>query len=80
MWLRSDHQSQPLQQKKPTPPSHRTPAPAPAFTARRDRPADARIEKVLELHYWDQARLNGIALSPDETMLYVANSDVNQKV
>ncbi len=34
----------------------------------------------LELLYPDQTRPNGIALSPDETTLYVANSDANQKV
>ncbi len=34
----------------------------------------------LELLYRDQTRPNGIALSPDETTLYVANSDGNQKV
>ena len=34
----------------------------------------------LELLYRDQSRPNGIALSPDETTLYVANSDENQKV
>ncbi len=34
----------------------------------------------LELLYRDQTRPNGIALSPDETTLYVANSDANQKV
>ena len=34
----------------------------------------------LELLYGDQSRPNGIALSPDETTLYVANSDENQKV
>ncbi len=34
----------------------------------------------LELLYRDQSRPNGIALSPDETTLYVANSDANQKV
>ena len=34
----------------------------------------------LELLYADQTRPNGIALSPDETTLYVANSDANQKV
>jgi gluconolactonase len=33
----------------------------------------------LELLYADQTRPNGIALSPDETTLYVANSDANQK-
>ncbi len=34
----------------------------------------------LELLYMDQSRPNGIALSPDETTLYVANSDPEQKV
>ena len=34
----------------------------------------------LELLYRDQTRPNGIALSPDETTLYVANSDASQKV
>ena len=34
----------------------------------------------LELLYADQTRPNGIALSPDETTLYVANSDTNDKV
>ena len=34
----------------------------------------------LELLYADQTRPNGIALSPDERTLYVANSDANQKV
>ena len=34
----------------------------------------------LELLYRDQTRPNGIALSPDETTLYVANSDADQKV
>ena len=34
----------------------------------------------LELLYPDQTRPNGIALSPDETTLYVANSDASQKV
>ena len=34
----------------------------------------------LELLYADQTRPNGIALSPDETTLYVANSDANQMV
>ena len=34
----------------------------------------------MELLYADQTRPNGIALSPDETTLYVANSDANQKV
>jgi gluconolactonase len=34
----------------------------------------------LELLYANQTRPNGIALSPDETTLYVANSDANQKV
>jgi gluconolactonase len=34
----------------------------------------------LELLYRDQSRPNGIALSPDERTLYVANSDENQKV
>ena len=34
----------------------------------------------LELLYREQSRPNGIALSPDETTLYVANSDPNQKV
>ncbi len=34
----------------------------------------------LELLYRDQSRPNGIALSPDETVLYVANSDAEQKV
>ncbi len=34
----------------------------------------------LELLYRDQSRPNGIALSPDETTLYVANSDPEQKV
>ena len=37
-------------------------------------------EGELELLYADQTRPNGIALSPDETTLYVANSDANQKV
>ena len=34
----------------------------------------------LELLVRDQTRPNGIALSPDERILYVANSDENQKV
>ena len=34
----------------------------------------------LELLYADQTRPNGIALSPDERTLYVANSDANDKV
>ncbi len=34
----------------------------------------------LELLVGDQSRPNGIALSPDEDVLYVANSDANQKV
>ena len=34
----------------------------------------------LELLVRDQTRPNGIALSPDESTLYVANSDENQKV
>ena len=34
----------------------------------------------LELLYRDQSRPNGIALSPDESILYVANSDPEQKV
>ena len=34
----------------------------------------------LELLYRDQTRPNGIVLSPDETTLYVANSDENQMV
>ena len=34
----------------------------------------------LELLYRDQSRPNGIALSPDESTLYVANSDANQPV
>jgi len=34
----------------------------------------------LELLYRDQTRPNGIALSPDERTLYVANSDPNQKL
>ena len=34
----------------------------------------------LELLSRDKTRPNGIALSPDETTLYVANSDENQKV
>ena len=34
----------------------------------------------LELLYRDQSRPNGIALSPDEATLYVANSDPEQKV
>ena len=34
----------------------------------------------LELLYRDQSRPNGIALSPDESVLYVANSDAEQKV
>jgi len=34
----------------------------------------------LELLYRDQTRPNGIALSPDEKTLYVANSDPNQKL
>ncbi len=34
----------------------------------------------LELLYSEQTRPNGIALSPDETILYVANSDANRKV
>ena len=34
----------------------------------------------LELLYRDQSRPNGIALSPDEATLYVANSDAEQKV
>jgi len=39
-----------------------------------------RLDGELELLYADQTRPNGIALSPDETILYVANSDANQKV
>ena len=35
---------------------------------------------VLELLYRDQSRPNGIALSPDESTLYVANSDADQAV
>ena len=35
---------------------------------------------ALELLYRDQPRPNGIALSPDETVLYVANSSVDEKV
>ncbi len=34
----------------------------------------------LELLYRDQARPNGIALSPDETTLYVANSSADEKI
>jgi len=34
----------------------------------------------LELLYRDQSRPNGIALSPDEATLYVANADASQKV
>ena len=34
----------------------------------------------LELLYRDQARPNGIALSPDETTLYVANSSADDKI
>ena len=37
-------------------------------------------EGELELLYGDQSRPNGIALSPDEATLYVANSDPEQKV
>ena len=37
-------------------------------------------EGELQLLYRDQSRPNGIALSPDETTLYVANSDANQMV
>ena len=39
-----------------------------------------RPDGELELLYADQTRPNGIALSPDETTLYVANSDANDKV
>ena len=39
-----------------------------------------RLDGELELLYADQTRPNGIALSPDEATLYVANSDANQKV
>ncbi len=35
---------------------------------------------VLEVLVRDQTRPNGIALSPDESFLYVANSDENEKV
>ena len=37
-------------------------------------------EGDLELLFADQTRPNGIALSPDERTLYVANSDANDKV
>ena len=39
-----------------------------------------RPDGELELLVSDQSRPNGIALSPDEDVLYVANSDANQKV
>ena len=39
-----------------------------------------RPEGELELLVRDQSRPNGIALSPDETTLYVANSDAEHKV
>ena len=39
-----------------------------------------RPDGALELLVRDQTRPNGIALSPDESTLYVANSDANQKV
>lgn len=39
-----------------------------------------RPDGELQLLVRDQTRPNGIALSPDETTLYVANSDENQKV
>ena len=39
-----------------------------------------RPDGELELLVRDQTRPNGIALSPDEDILYVANSDENQKV
>ncbi len=39
-----------------------------------------RPDGELELLVRDQTRPNGIALSPDETTLYVANSDAENKV
>ena len=39
-----------------------------------------RPDGELQLLVRDQTRPNGIALSPDESTLYVANSDANQKV
>ena len=39
-----------------------------------------RPDGALELLIRDQTRPNGIALSPDESTLYVANSDADQKV
>ena len=39
-----------------------------------------RPDGALQLLVRDQTRPNGIALSPDESTLYVANSDQNQKV
>lgn len=39
-----------------------------------------RPDGELEVLVRDQTRPNGIALSPDESVLYVANSDENQKV
>ena len=39
-----------------------------------------RPDGAIELLVRDQTRPNGIALSPDESTLYVANSDANQKV
>ena len=39
-----------------------------------------RPDGALELLVRDQTRPNGIALSPDEDILYVANSDADQKV
>ena len=39
-----------------------------------------RPSGALELLYAEQSRPNGIALSPDESTLYVANSDGNQAV
>ena len=39
-----------------------------------------RPDGELQLLVSDQTRPNGIALSPDESTLYVANSDENQKV
>ena len=39
-----------------------------------------RPDGELELLYRDQSRPNGIALSPDETTLYAANSDASQAV
>ncbi len=39
-----------------------------------------RPDGELELLVRDQSRPNGIALSPDETQLFVANSDENEKI